>query len=67
MHLKRASAHYRALGLEVTPLPADFMSRGTEDHWSFMLLVPRGIALAQTDAGFKEILGLVRQALSKAM
>ena len=67
MHLKRASAHYRAQGLEVTPLPADFMSRGTEDHWSFMLLVPRGLALAQTDAGFKEILGLVRQALSKAI
>jgi uncharacterized SAM-binding protein YcdF (DUF218 family) len=67
MHLKRASAHYRAEGLEVTPLPADFMSRGTEDHWSFMLLVPRSTALAQTDAGFKEVLGLVRQAIFKAI
>jgi uncharacterized SAM-binding protein YcdF (DUF218 family) len=59
MHLPRAAEHYRRLGFDVTPLPCDFATRGEAEGWSWALLIPRGLALAQTDAAAKEWLGRV--------
>jgi uncharacterized SAM-binding protein YcdF (DUF218 family) len=58
MHLPRAAEHYRALGFTVTPLPADFATRGVAEGWSWALLVPRGLALSQVDAVSKEWMGI---------
>ena len=49
VHLPRAAEHYRRLGFTVTPLPADFATRGAAEGWSWALLIPRGLALAQVD------------------
>jgi uncharacterized SAM-binding protein YcdF (DUF218 family) len=57
MHLPRAAEHYRRLGFDVIPLPCDFATRGAAEGWSWALLIPRGVALAQTDAAAKEWLG----------
>jgi len=43
----------------VTPLPADFSTRGVAEGWSWALLVPRGLALSQVDAAAKEWMGRV--------
>jgi uncharacterized SAM-binding protein YcdF (DUF218 family) len=59
INLPRAAGHYRGLGLEVIPLPSDFATRGTAETWSIKLLVPRGIALAQTDSAVLEWLGIL--------
>jgi uncharacterized SAM-binding protein YcdF (DUF218 family) len=58
MHLPRAAEHYRRLGFTVTPLPADFSTRGVAEGWSWALLVPRGLALSQVDAVSKEWMGI---------
>ena len=57
VHLPRAAEHYRRLGFTVTPLPADFATRGAAEGWSWALLIPRGMALAQVDGVAKEWLG----------
>lgn len=59
VHLPRARMNYEKLGFEVTPLPSDFATRGTAEDWSWALLVPRGMALSQVDAGVKEWMGLL--------
>jgi uncharacterized SAM-binding protein YcdF (DUF218 family) len=59
MHLPRARMNYEKLGFEVTPLPSDFATRGTAEDWSWALLIPRGMALSQVDAGVKEWMGLL--------
>ncbi len=59
MHLPRAAEHYRELGFTVIPLPSDFATRGAAEEWSWALLIPRGMALAQTDAAAKEWMGRV--------
>ena len=59
IHLPRAVAHYRHLGFTVTPLPSDFATRGTAEAWSWTLLLPRALALAQVDGAAKEWLGRV--------
>jgi uncharacterized SAM-binding protein YcdF (DUF218 family) len=59
MHLPRARMHYEKLGFEVIPLPSDFATRGTAEGWSWTLLIPRGMALSQVDAGVKEWMGLL--------
>jgi uncharacterized SAM-binding protein YcdF (DUF218 family) len=56
-HLPRAAEHYRRLGFTVTALPSDFSTRGAAEGWSWALLVPRGIALAQVDGVAKEWMG----------
>lgn len=61
-HLPRAVGHYRALGLEVLPLPSDFATRGGAEEWSLKLLVPRSIALARFDMCAKEWMGLAAEA-----
>jgi uncharacterized SAM-binding protein YcdF (DUF218 family) len=58
-HLPRATRHYRALGLEVIPLPCDFMTRGPAEEWSPTLLIPRGHALWRVDTVAKEWLGML--------
>lgn len=58
-HLPRAAEHYRRLGFEVVPLPSDFSTRGAAEGWSWALLVPRGVALAQVDGVVKEWMGRV--------
>ena len=59
MHLPRACMNYEKLGFEVTPLPSDFATRGMAEGWSWALLIPRGMALSQVDAGVKEWMGLL--------
>lgn len=59
VHLPRAAEHYRRLGFTVTSLPADFATRGAAEVWSWALLIPRGMALAQVDAVAKEWMGRV--------
>ena len=59
MHLPRARMNYEKLGFEVTPLPSDFATRGAAEDWSWALLIPRGMALSQVDAGVKEWMGLL--------
>ena len=59
MHLPRACMNYEKLGFEVTPLPSDFATRGAAEDWSWALLIPRGTALSQVEAGVKEWMGLL--------
>ena len=59
VHLPRARMNYEKLGFEVTPLPSDFATRGAAEDWSWALLIPRGMALSQVDAGVKEWMGLL--------
>lgn len=58
-HLRRATAHYEALGFTVTALPSDFATRGAAEEFSLALLIPRGIALGQVDSAAKEWLGIL--------
>ena len=57
-HLPRARLIYERLGLKVMPLPCDFDTRGAADRFSMKLLLPRGLALAQTETCLKEWIGL---------
>ena len=57
MHLPRAANRYRALGFQVIPLPCDFATRDAAEAWSWALLSPRGLGLAQIDSAFKEWMG----------
>jgi uncharacterized SAM-binding protein YcdF (DUF218 family) len=59
VHLPRAAERYRGLGFTVTTLPSDFATRGEAEEWSWALLIPRGMALAQTNAAAKEWMGRV--------
>lgn len=63
-HMPRARMVYEGLGMKVVPLPADFMTQGTAERFSPLLLVPRGIALGQTEACIKEWLGIVAGGLA---
>lgn len=58
VHMPRARLLYERLGLEVVPLPCDFDTRGAGERLSPLLLVPRGLALAQTENALKEWIGL---------
>jgi uncharacterized SAM-binding protein YcdF (DUF218 family) len=57
MHLPRAANRYQALGFQVIPLPCDFATRDTAEAWSWALLTPRGLGLAQVDSAVKEWMG----------
>jgi uncharacterized SAM-binding protein YcdF (DUF218 family) len=48
-HLPRAAELCRRLGFTVTPLPSDFPTLGAAEGWSWALLIPRGMALAQAE------------------
>ena len=56
-HMMRARITYARLGVEVIELPCDFQSRGTAEHFSLTMLLPRGIALSQSETCLKEWLG----------
>jgi uncharacterized SAM-binding protein YcdF (DUF218 family) len=56
-HMMRARGVYHAHGVEVIALPCDFQSRGTAEHFSLKMLLPRGIALSQSETCLKEWLG----------
>lgn len=60
-HMPRARLLMERLGFLVTPLPCDFETRGAAERFSLMMLAPRGIALAQTENGVKEWIGLLRE------
>lgn len=62
-HMPRARMVYEALGMRVIPLPADFLSQGTGERFSPLMLLPRGAALSQTEACVKEWLGLAAMSL----
>lgn len=54
-HMLRSERTFRLQGLEVVPAPCGFRSRGHfRGHW----LLPDSRALAWTDDGLHEILGL---------
>lgn len=58
-HVPRATLLYRRCGLEVTPVPCDFETRGTAESFSLRQLLPRAVALAQSENALKELFGLV--------
>jgi uncharacterized SAM-binding protein YcdF (DUF218 family) len=58
-HVPRTRLIYESLGLQVTPLPADFDTRGEGEEFSWGLLLPRGLALAQTETCVKEWIGIL--------
>jgi uncharacterized SAM-binding protein YcdF (DUF218 family) len=60
-HMPRARMIMERLGFQVTPLPADFDTRGSAERFTLMMLVPRGGALAQTENGLKEWIGAFRE------
>lgn len=57
-HLPRSRLIYERLGLTVLPLPCDFDTRGAAERLSLKLLLPRGLALAQTETCLKEWVGI---------
>jgi uncharacterized SAM-binding protein YcdF (DUF218 family) len=56
-HMRRAMRIYRLHGLEIIPLPCDFLTRGTAEVFSWGGFIPRGEALAHIDLCAKEWLG----------
>lgn len=59
LHMPRARRIVEALGFRVTCLPCDFETLGAAERLHPLLLVPRGLALAQTENCLKEWLGLL--------
>jgi uncharacterized SAM-binding protein YcdF (DUF218 family) len=57
-HMPRARIVYERLGFEVICVPCDFDTRGAAERFSPMMLVPRGLALCQTENCVKEWIGL---------
>ena len=58
-HLPRAAMQFRALGFEVVELPCHYLTAGIEERFSWRMLLPRGLALDQTETCLKEYLGLL--------
>jgi uncharacterized SAM-binding protein YcdF (DUF218 family) len=56
-HMRRAMRIYQLHGLEITPLPCDFLTRGAAETFSWGGFIPRGEALWQFDLCAKEWLG----------
>lgn len=56
-HMRRARRIYELHGLEVIPLPCDFLTRGAAEAFSWGGFIPRGEALWQVDLCAKEWLG----------
>jgi uncharacterized SAM-binding protein YcdF (DUF218 family) len=57
-HIPRARLIYERLGMQAVAMPCDFDTRGAAERFSMKLLIPRGLALAQTEACLKEWIGL---------
>ena len=65
-HLPRAAMQFRALGFEVVELPCHYLTAGIDEQFSWRMLLPRGQALEQTEACWKEYLGLLSAKLFPA-
>ena len=63
-HMPRARLAYERAGFAVTPVPCDFDTRGAAERFSPTLLMPRGIALSQSEHCLKEWMGLIAYRLS---
>jgi uncharacterized SAM-binding protein YcdF (DUF218 family) len=61
IHMPRARLLMERLGFQVTPIPGDFDTRGAVERFSPLLLIPRGGAMAQTENGLKEWVGMFRE------
>lgn len=57
-HMPRSRLAYEQAGFSVTPVPCDFDTRGMAETFSPAMLLPRGVALAQSECCLKEWLGL---------
>ena len=57
-HMPRARLAYERAGFAVTPVPCDFDTRGAAERFSPALLLPRGVALSQSEHCLKEWMGL---------
>ncbi len=58
-HMPRSRLVYERAGFAVTPLPCDFDTRGAAERFALAMLLPRGIALSQSEHCLKEWMGLV--------
>ena len=56
-HMPRARIHFERQGIHVTPLSCDFNTRGLAERFTFTQVLPRGLALAQSEDCLKEWLG----------
>jgi uncharacterized SAM-binding protein YcdF (DUF218 family) len=63
-HMMRARGIYRRHGVEVIELPCDFQTLGAAERFSAAQLIPRGIALSQSETCLKEWLGTLVLLLS---
>ncbi len=64
IHMPRARLIVERLGFRVTPVPCDFETLGSAERFRWLMLVPRGQALAQTENSVKEWIGLLRETIS---
>jgi hypothetical protein len=62
--MMRARGIYRRHGVEVIELPCDFQTLGAAERFSAAQLIPRGIALSQSETCLKEWLGTLVLLLS---
>lgn len=62
-HMPRARMHFERQGIRVTPLACDFCTRGLAERFDIAQLLPRGVALSQSEDCVKEWLGIVVTAL----
>jgi uncharacterized SAM-binding protein YcdF (DUF218 family) len=58
-HMPRSRMAYERAGFTVAPVPCDFDTRGVAERFSLTMLLPRGIALSQSEHCLKEWLGLL--------
>lgn len=58
-HMPRARMHFERQGIQVTPLSCDFSTRGFAERFTAAQLLPRGVALAQSEDCVKEWVGIL--------
>lgn len=64
-HMPRARMHFERQGIQVTPLSCDFSTRGRIEQFNVAQLLPRGVALSQSEDCVKEWLGITATALQQ--
>jgi hypothetical protein len=62
--MMRARITFARLAVEVIALPCDFQTLGAAERFSAAQLIPRGIALSQSETCLKEWLGTLVLLLS---
>lgn len=58
-HMPRSRMAYERAGFTVVSVPCDFDTRGAAERFSLTTLLPRGIALSQSEHCLKEWLGIL--------